>query len=93
MKANVTVTFGNGGDNIGVYAPLFAGIDSTRLTVTLLSFYMLLAVWCFVGYAITHHPAVALILARYGHIVVPIVLIGLGIHILVDSGALGFFSP
>ena len=85
-----TVTFGNGGDNIGVYTPLFASIDGTRLTVTLLSFYMLLAIWCLVGYAITQHPAVARILA-HGHIVVPFVLVGLGVHILVDSGALAFF--
>jgi len=85
------VTFGNGGDNIGVYTPLFASCDGSRLTITLVTFYLLLAVWCFVGYAVTHHPAVARLLASYGHMVVPFVLVGLGIYIIVGSGALALF--
>ena len=83
-----SVTFANGGDNIGVYTPLFASSDASQLIVTLLTFYVLLAVWCFVGYAITHPPAVARVLGRYGHIVVPFVLVGLGIYIIAESGTL-----
>jgi len=83
-----TVTFANGGDNIGVYTPLFASSDGTRLTITLLTFYLLLALWCFIGYGVTRHRAVARVLAPYGHIVVPFVLVGLGIYIIVESGTL-----
>src|SRR4029077_21007328 len=43
------VTFANGGGNIGIYAPLFATSDATHLTVTVLTFYVLLAIWCFLG--------------------------------------------
>jgi len=82
------VTFANGGDNIGVYTPLFASSGGTRLTITLLIFYLLLAVWCFIGYAVTRHRAVARVLASYGHIVVSFVLVGLGIYIIVESGTL-----
>jgi len=84
--AVAAVTFANGGDNIGVYTPLFASSDAAGLSDTLLTFYVLLAIWCLVGYAITHHPAVARVLARYGHIVVPCVLVGLGIYIIADAG-------
>ena len=73
-------------DGRSVYTPLFASSDAAGLSVTLLTFYVLLAIWCFVGYAITHHPAVARVLARYGHIVVPFVLVGLGIYIIADAG-------
>jgi len=39
-----SVTFANGGDNIGVYTPLFASSDAARLTITLFVFYVLIAV-------------------------------------------------
>jgi cadmium resistance protein CadD (predicted permease) len=32
------------------------------------------------------------LLSRYGHIVMPLVLIGLGIFIVVESGTLSLFS-
>jgi cadmium resistance transport/sequestration family protein len=79
------VTFANGGDNIGIYAPLFATMSAPRLLLTLMVFYVLLAMWCLAGYLITRHPAVGKILDRYGHIIVPFVLIGLGIYIIASS--------
>jgi len=80
------VTFSNGGDNIGVYTPLFASTDTAHLVVTLITFYVLLALWCFVGYRITRHPAIGRVLSRYGHIVVPFVLVALGFYIMSQSG-------
>jgi cadmium resistance transport/sequestration family protein len=80
------VTFANGGDNIGVYTPLFASSDAARLIVTLITFYILLALWCFVGYVVPRHPAVARMLSHYGHIVVPFVLLALGFYIMSESG-------
>jgi cadmium resistance protein CadD (predicted permease) len=76
------VTFVNGADNIGIYAPLFAVSDARRLTVLVAVLYMLLAAWCLVGYLIHQHKAVAYTLERWGHWIVPVVLIGLGIYIL-----------
>ena len=78
----------NGGDNIGIYTPLFASSSLARLLVMLGVFYMLLGVWCYIGHVITRHPLVAHVLARYSHIIVPFVLIGLGIYILIESGTL-----
>jgi len=79
------VTFANGGDNIGIYIPLFASSDLSSLLITLISFGVLIAVWCFVGYYLGNHPAVKRIAGRYGHILVPFVLIGLGIYIIASS--------
>ena len=76
------VTFVNGADNIGIYAPLFAVSDARRLIVLVAVLYVLLAVWCVVGYLIHRHKAVAYTLKRWGHWIVPVVLIGLGIYIL-----------
>jgi cadmium resistance transport/sequestration family protein len=80
-----SVTFANGGDNIGIYTPLFASSDLMRLLIFLVVFYLLLGVWCVVSYFLTRQPLVAEVLTRYGHLIVPFVLIALGIYILIES--------
>jgi cadmium resistance transport/sequestration family protein len=79
------VTFANGGDNIGIYIPLFASSDLPALLITLITFALLIAVWCVAAYYLGNHPAVKRIVDRYGHILVPFVLIGLGIYIITSS--------
>lgn len=86
VAAVATITFANGADNIGVYTPLFASSDAQRLTVVLVTFYVLLAVWCFLGAFIGRHPPLAPLLARYGKFIVPWVFVGLGVYILVEAG-------
>jgi cadmium resistance protein CadD (predicted permease) len=41
-----TVTFANGGDNIGVYVPVFASAGAVAVTVYVAVFLVLVAVWC-----------------------------------------------
>jgi cadmium resistance transport/sequestration family protein len=85
------VTFANGGDNIGIYIPLFASQNLLHWLVTLLTFFGLIGVWCYVAHQLTRHPAIAPILTRYGHKAVPFVLIGLGLFILIESGTYQLF--
>jgi cadmium resistance transport/sequestration family protein len=79
------VTFANGGDNIGIYTPLFAASDLAPMLVMLAVFLALVAVWCVAGYSLGSHPAVSGVLDRYGHLIVPFVLIGLGLYIMHES--------
>ena len=80
------VTFANGGDNIGIYTPLFASSSAVRVAVLLAVFFVLLGVWCYAGDRLARQPAVARAFSRYGHIFVPFVLIGLGLYIMLESG-------
>ena len=80
------VTFANGGDNIGIYVPLFASCDLASLGVILTVFFLLIGVWCYIAYRLTRQPAVAQVLTRYGKAIVPFVLIALGVFILIESG-------
>jgi cadmium resistance transport/sequestration family protein len=84
--AVASVTFANGGDNIGIYVPLFARGSVLDLAVTIGVFLLLVAVWCYLAAVLARHPAVAKVLDRYGHRIVPFVLVGLGIFILLESG-------
>jgi cadmium resistance protein CadD (predicted permease) len=82
------VTIANGGDNIGIYVPLFASSNLGRLLVMLGIFLLLIGVWCYATYKLTCQPAIAQILARYGNNLAPFVLIGLGVFIVLESNAL-----
>lgn len=81
------VTFANGGDNIGIYVPLFASSDLTELGVILLVFFLLKGVWCYAAYQLTRNPRIAFVISRYGQAIVPFVLIGLGLFILCKNGS------
>lgn len=78
----VLVTVLSGGDNVGVYIPLFASFNTTQLVVTAAVFALLIGVWCFVAKSFSDMPVLKNILLKYKHIVVPIVLILLGLSIL-----------
>ncbi|MEH2117808.1 cadmium resistance transporter [Nostoc sp.] len=80
------VTVANGGDNISIYIPLFAGHDLASLGVILSIFFVMVGVWCAIAYFLSRQPTIAYILSRYGKAVVPFVLIGLGLFILYERG-------
>ncbi|MEH2333211.1 cadmium resistance transporter [Nostoc sp.] len=80
------VTIANGGDNISIYIPLFAGHDLASLGVILSIFFIMVGVWCAIAYFLSRQPTIANILSRYGNAVVPFVLIGLGMFIMYERG-------
>ncbi len=79
------VTIANGGDNVGIYIPLFANSSLPRLAVMVGIFLILVGVWCWIAERLTRQRAIATLLTRYGHRAMPFVLIGLGLYILADS--------
>jgi cadmium resistance protein CadD (predicted permease) len=80
------VTFTNGGDNIGVYTPLFATNNSRSEIIALSAVFMAMtAVWCATAYFLVNHPLVASRIRRIGHIILPFILVGLGIFILAEA--------
>jgi cadmium resistance protein CadD (predicted permease) len=81
------VTMANGGDNLGVYIPLFSR-ELSRVPVYALVFAAMTAVWCAAGYWLVHHPILGARIRQYGHVALPFVLIALGVHILADARVL-----
>ncbi len=80
------VTIANGGNNIGIYVPLFASSNLPSLGVILCVCYLTVGVWCFLSYNLTRNPLMAPLMARYGRKVFPFVLIWLGFSIMMKSG-------
>jgi cadmium resistance protein CadD (predicted permease) len=81
------VTFANGGDNIGIYAPSFAIRSPFQITVIALVFVGMTALWCFTAHSMVNHPKLGTPIRRYGHRVTPIVLIAFGVLILYQAGS------
>ena len=80
-----TVCFANGGDNVGVYVPAFAATGPAGLAGYVVVFLAGVAVWCVAGRFLATRPGVARVLARWGHVVLPVVLIALGVLILLGA--------
>jgi cadmium resistance transport/sequestration family protein len=85
------ITFANGGDNISIYIPIFANSNWFSLLITLTIFYLLVGIWCYLGYYFTRHHVATAIFSKYGNILTPLILICLGIYILIDSKTFELF--
>lgn len=78
------VTIANGGDNIGVYMPLFANLSYNEISGFVIVFLVLTGLWCGFAYYLTQHPLLKDVFARYGKRILPYFLILLGIDIMRD---------
>lgn len=79
------VTIANGGNNIGIYVPLFASSNLPSLGVILCVCYFTVGAWCLLSYNLTRNPLMTPVLTRFGRKVFPFVLIYLGLSILIKS--------
>jgi cadmium resistance protein CadD (predicted permease) len=52
-------------------------------------FLILVGVWCAAGRYFATHPAIARVLSRWDHILLPVVLIGIGLMILIKGSTFG----
>ncbi|MBH8551394.1 cadmium resistance transporter [Nostocaceae cyanobacterium CENA357] len=85
------VTFANGGDNISIYIPLFAGNNFINLLIIIIVFIVMKGAWYAAAYLLSHQAAIASILTRYGKHAVPFVLIGLGLYLMYERGTFALF--
>jgi len=83
------VTFANGGDNIGVYVPVFATVGTAGIAAYTVVFLALVAVLVAAARFVATRKGIAEVLERWEHVLFPFVLIGLGVVILVEGGAFG----
>ena len=83
------VTLANGGDNIGVYVPVFLRSGAAATAVYCAVFLGLVAVLVLTARYVATRPVVARLLDRWEGVLFPVVLIVLGVVILVEGGAFG----
>jgi cadmium resistance protein CadD (predicted permease) len=93
VLAVALVTVANGGDNIGVYVPVFASQPRAALAVFAGIFFVMTCLWCLLGYYLVSHPKLGAPIRRYAKPLTPFVLIALGLFILIESRAYALVSP
>ncbi|WP_425292281.1 cadmium resistance transporter [Corynebacterium mayonis] len=83
------VTFANGGDNIGVYVPVFLSVSPASILTYCAVFLLFVAVLVAIAKFVATRPGINEVLEKSEHILFPLVLIILGVVILVQGGAFG----
>lgn len=78
------VTIANCGDNLGVYVPVFTAAGGAGVVRYSLVFLVLVGVWCAAGRYLATRAFVARALARWGHVLLPVVLVTVGVLVLVS---------
>ena len=81
------VTVANGGDNLGVYIPLFAHATG-MIPLYVALFAAMTALWCLLGYLLVHNRLLGQHVGRYGRAALPFVLMAPGLHILLGARVL-----
>lgn len=87
--AVAAVTFANGGDNIGVYVPVFLAVGTGALVAYCVVFLALVVALVLAAKFVATRKPIAEVLERWEHILFPLVLIVLGLVILIEGGAFG----
>ena len=87
------VTISNGGNNLGIYIPLFATSSIQNLSVIIPVCYFIVFCWLLMSYNLTRLPGIASILRRYARKIFPFVLMWLGYRIFMDSESYRLFIP
>lgn len=86
------ITLANGADNVGVYVPLLTTLSGGGKIQMIIIFGFMTYIWCQLAAYLSTHPIIARQLSRYGHIIMPVVLLVLGLFILVESDSGSFIG-
>ena len=86
------VTIANGGDNIAVYAPLFASAAAARAAGLAGIFLAMTGVWLCLAWFTVHNPLFGRHLQRWARRLLPPILILLGALILWENGTFAWLA-
>jgi cadmium resistance transport/sequestration family protein len=97
-RANFTLTvgliaIGGGSEELAVFIPYLGSLAMPDLIVALVTLVLLVPAWCRLSQWIASIERIHGMITRYQRILVPVVFIGLGMFVIVDSGLLDDFAP
>jgi cadmium resistance transport/sequestration family protein len=82
------VAIGGGGEELAVFIPFLGSLATPDLVVAVVTLLVLVPLWCRVSQRIASLSRIQKWIARYQRVFVPVVFIGLGVFVIVDSGLL-----
>ncbi len=87
----ILLTLATGGDDLGVFIPLFASYSVTEIIITLCSFVIFIGLLCLTSHRLAKFRVVGEKIEKYERIIVPIVFISIGILVLWENGTISAF--
>ncbi len=87
LIAVAAVTVANGADNISIYVPLFATKSGYDIALIGVIFAVMTMVWLISANWLVNHRNIGAPIRRYGHKVLPFILVALGFFILYEAGS------
>ncbi|WP_129044485.1 cadmium resistance transporter [Companilactobacillus metriopterae] len=88
--AIITVT-SCGADNLGIYIPVFSQINISEIPIMLITFFIMMSIFCYIGYLISKAPGISSILDRWQKYITSSIYIIIGSYILFESGTISHF--
>lgn len=85
------LTIASGGDNLGLYIPWFATLETGAMTVVLLVFFICCVLFWSMAGLLANQKHIKLLLTRFSRLLVPLVYLVLGATILFESGTIEKF--
>jgi cadmium resistance protein CadD (predicted permease) len=86
------VAIANGSDNLSAYVPLFAGRPTQDAVAIIAVFLVMIGLWCGLANWLVSHRLIGKPISRYGHLLLPWVLILIGISVIAANGTLKAFG-
>jgi len=80
-----------GADNIGIYVPFFAPMPAANITISLIVFFIMMTLFCWLASRLGLLPGLAKVLDRYGATLTSILYILIGLYVLWDAGTIQHF--
>jgi cadmium resistance protein CadD (predicted permease) len=81
----VGLVVADGADNVAVYTPVFRHLGPAPSVGYVLVFVVLAAVWCVLAAVLARRRTIAVTVERWGHVLVPVVFIVIGVALLVTT--------
>ncbi|CAF3496176.1 unnamed protein product [Rotaria sp. Silwood1] len=80
-----SITLANGGDNVAIYASLFAQATKWHIGIYIVIFLFMVLIWLVFCYFFINFRPILSIAQKYAHYIVPLAFIGIGIYIIIES--------
>ena len=88
MVSVALIAIVGGGEELAIYIPYFAALSTTELIITLITFNLLVPIWCTICRKIASLKHIQEPIEKYERILVPIVFIGLGLFVFIESNTI-----
>ncbi|WP_010097314.1 cadmium resistance transporter [Ornithinibacillus scapharcae] len=82
------IAIAGGAEELAIYIPYFTSLESQGLLLALITFVIMVPIWCAICQKLGSMKNVYELVKRYERILIPVVFIGIGLNVLVESDTL-----